>query len=727
MPQTKIQYHYRLALVGNPNSGKTTIFNAITGLHQKVANYPGVTVERKEGRFTDPDGRRWVAIDLPGSYSLSPRTLDEAITRDVLLGRRQDTPKPDVIGVVVDASNLERNLFQVTQLMELGIPLVVVLNMVDVARSVRKPVNARALSEALGVPVVETVGHRGEGIAELKAAFGQALEGAPPKVVVQLPAVARSTIESLAARLTEEGGVPQEASDGEALRLISNEAATEDTDSPLAEEAREAVRKARDELEKAGIDWRSLEADARYHFIESIAAEIIDASKEVKVTLSDRVDAVLTHRILGPIIFILLMGFAFESVYTWSGPLMDWIDALFGWLGTLVSAALPPGIIRGLIVDGIIAGVGGVMVFLPLIVILFLFISVLEDSGYMARAAFIMDKLMSKVGLHGKAFIPLLSSYACAIPGIMAARTIENEKDRLVTIMIAPLMTCPARLPVYALLIGAFIPAKKLFGFWDSRGFTLLMLYLLGIVLAIIAALVMKKFFLRGKTPSLILEMPPYRLPSVRSVLMTMWDRSKAFIYRAGTVIVLITVILWFALNFPQTFPQTPEYQARAAELQKTLSGEELAESLAQLDSSMQMRHSFAGRLGHVIEPVIHPLGFDWKIGVGLIGAFAAREVFVATMGVVYSVGEAEEETQGLREAMMNDTYPDGSPVWTPLVAVSLLVFFAIAMQCMATLAVVYRETGGWKWPLIQLGYLSGLAWLLSFIVYQGGKALGWG
>ena len=727
MPQTKIQYHYRLALVGNPNSGKTTIFNAITGLHQKVANYPGVTVERKEGRFTDPDGRRWVAIDLPGSYSLSPRTLDEAITRDVLLGRRQDTPKPDVIGVVVDASNLERNLFQVTQLMELGIPLVVVLNMVDVARSVRKPVNARALSEALGVPVVETVGHRGEGIAELKAAFGQALEGAPPKVVVQLPAVARSTIESLAARLTEEGGVPQEASDGEALRLISNEAATEDTDSPLAEEAREAVRKARDELEKAGIDWRSLEADARYHFIESIAAEIIDASKEVKVTLSDRVDAVLTHRILGPIIFILLMGFAFESIYTWSGPLMDWIDALFGWLGTLVSAALPPGIIRGLIVDGIIAGVGGVMVFLPLIVILFLFISVLEDSGYMARAAFIMDKLMSKVGLHGKAFIPLLSSYACAIPGIMAARTIENEKDRLVTIMIAPLMTCPARLPVYALLIGAFIPAKKLFGFWDSRGFTLLMLYLLGIVLAIIAALVMKKFFLRGKTPSLILEMPPYRLPSVRSVLMTMWDRSKAFIYRAGTVIVLITVILWFALNFPQTFPQTPEYQARAAELQKTLSGEELAESLAQLDSSMQMRHSFAGRLGHVIEPVIHPLGFDWKIGVGLIGAFAAREVFVATMGVVYSVGEAEEETQGLREAMMNDTYPDGSPVWTPLVAVSLLVFFAIAMQCMATLAVVYRETGGWKWPLIQLGYLSGLAWLLSFIVYQSGKALGWG
>jgi len=727
MPQTKIQYHYRLALVGNPNSGKTTIFNAITGLHQKVANYPGVTVERKEGRFTDPDGRRWVAIDLPGSYSLSPRTLDEAITRDVLLGRRQDTPKPDVIGVVVDASNLERNLFQVTQLMELGIPLVVVLNMVDVARSVRKPVNARALSEALGVPVVETVGHRGEGIAELKAAFGQALEGAPPKVVVQLPAVARSTIESLAARLTEEGGVPQEASDGEALRLISNEAATEDTDSPLAEEVREAVRKARDELEKAGIDWRSLEADARYHFIESIAAEIIDASKEVKVTLSDRVDAVLTHRILGPIIFILLMGFAFESVYTWSGPLMDWIDALFGWLGTLVSAALPAGIIRGLIVDGIIAGVGGVMVFLPLIVILFLFISVLEDSGYMARAAFIMDKLMSKVGLHGKAFIPLLSSYACAIPGIMAARTIENEKDRLVTIMIAPLMTCPARLPVYALLIGAFIPAKKLFGFWDARGFTLLMLYLLGIVLAIIAALVMKKFFLRGKTPSLILEMPPYRLPSVRSVLMTMWDRSKAFIYRAGTVIVLITVILWFALNFPQTFPQTPEYQARAAELQKTLSGEELAESLAQLDSSMQMRHSFAGRLGHVIEPVIHPLGFDWKIGVGLIGAFAAREVFVATMGVVYSVGEAEEETQGLREAMMNDTYPDGSPVWTPLVAVSLLVFFAIAMQCMATLAVVYRETGGWKWPLIQLGYLSGLAWLLSFIVYQGGKALGWG
>ena len=724
---TEIQYHYRLALVGNPNSGKTTIFNGLTGLHQKVANYPGVTVERKEGRFTGPEGRRWVAIDLPGSYSLSPRTIDEAITRDVLLGRRKDTPKPDVIGVVVDASNLERNLYQVTQLMELGIPLVVILNMVDVAKRHRRPVDARALAEVLGVPVVETVGYRGEGIAELRAALGRALEGALPRVVVQVPAAARGPIKSVADELVKSATVSPTASGGEALRLICDESATEDGRSRLSPEVMAAVRRARCELELAGIDWRSLEADARYHFIESIAAEVIDTSAAAKVTVSERVDGVLTHPVFGPIIFAALMALIFHALYDWSGPMMGWIESLFSWLGALVSAVLPAGILRGLIVDGIIGGVGAVLIFLPQILILFFFIALLEETGYLARAAFIMDKLMSKVGLHGKAFIPLLSCYACAVPGIMATRTIENEKDRLVTIMVAPLMTCPARLPVYTLLIGAFIPATKLFGFWDARGFTLLMLYFLGVAFAILAALVLKKLVLRGRTPALIMEMPSYQLPSLKSVLMTMWQKSRDFVYRAGTVILLMTVILWFALNFPQAEPSVAGLQVPKVATEDAAAVAQAAPVEGEAAVSEQVRYSIAGRLGRLLEPVIRPLGFDWKVGVGLIGAFAAREVFVATMGVVYKVEGADEPSRSLKQAMVRDTYPDGSPVWTPLVAVSLLVFFAIAMQCMATLAVVYRETGGWKWPLIQVGYLSGLAWLLSFIVYQGGKALGWG
>jgi ferrous iron transport protein B len=621
-----------IALAGNPNSGKSTIFNALTGLRQKVANYPGVTVEKKTGRLTGLHGESMDAIDLPGAYSLSARSPDEAITRDVLLGRRDDTRRPDVVVSVVDAANLERNLYLTTQLLELGLPVIVALNMVDVAEEKGIRIDVAELSAKLGAPVIPLVASKNSGIVELKAALSRAdlpTPAAPP---------------------------------------ISTDVAPE------------------------------VAIEARYAWIHHVCADAVRHPGEAPRTLTERVDSVLTHRVWGWACFLAVMGLVFYSIFAIAAWPMDWIGALTDAAGSWVNAHLPAGDLRSLLSDGIIAGVGNVVVFLPQILILFFFLGILEDTGYMARAAFIMDRVMARVGLHGKSFIPLLSSFACAIPGVMAARTIENRNDRLATIMVAPLMSCSARLPVYTLMIAVLIPPGA-GGAWTKAGIMLSM-YLLGVAVAFTAAWIFKRTLFRSEKPMLLLEMPPYRLPAARTIVLRMFERAGVFLTQAGTVILALSIVLWALATYPKPpSPDTPP--------------------------SVALEHSAAGWLGHAIEPVIQPLGFDWKIGIGLVASFAAREVFVGTMAIVNNVGGAGEESPSLRAALLAQKWPDGSPVYTPLVCIGLMVFYVLAMQCMSTLAVVRRETNSWRWPAFQFCYMAALAYAGSFLVFHVGHFLG--
>jgi ferrous iron transport protein B len=691
----------RVALAGNPNSGKTTLFNALTGLRQKVGNYPGVTVEKKEGRIL-LEGHEVTLIDLPGAYSLEPRSPDEEITRDVLLGRRADTPPPDLVVAVVDAGNLERNLYLVTEIMELGLPVVVAVNLVDAAEQQGVQVDPDALARELGVPVCATVAHRGRGVADVRRALvafesegaggkqaDAPLIGAFARRWRMAPAVEEAVAE-LAAELMRERGLSPARAEAEGIAALSGSHG-----SPRAVALRQR-------LAAAGIDPAGAAIEARYEWLADVCRRAIRRSP-APVPLTDRIDAVLTHRVWGALVFLAVMALAFQTILSWATVPMDGIDGAFGSLKLWVQARMPEGDLRDLITDGVIAGVGGVLVFLPQILFLFFFIGLLEDSGYMARAAFLTDRVMSRVGLHGKSFIPLLSSFACAVPGIMATRTIENRKDRLVTILIAPLMSCSARLPVYLLMIGAFIPARPVLGILTLPTVTLLALYLLGFGAAMAMAALFKRTLLRSEAPTFIMELPPYRMPQMKTVGLTVWNASREFLVRAGTVILAISICIWFLT----AYPKSPGVS----------SGEQLASS-------------FAGRIGHAMEPVLRPLGFDWKIGIGLIGATAAREVFVSTLATVYSVAADDEETAalGLRAQMKQDTDPrTGRPVWTPLVGIALMVYFVLAMQCMSTVAVVRRETGGWRWPLFQIAYMTALAYTGALLVYQGGRLLGWG
>ena len=694
-----------IALVGNPNAGKTTLFNALTGMRQKVGNYPGVTVEKKEGRAKLGDGQEISVLDLPGTYSLAPKSPDEEVARDVLLGLRSDTPPPDAVIVVVDASNLERNLYLATQVLELGLPCVIALNMVDVAKSAGREVNAAQLGEDLGCPVVPITANKGEGLDDLKAAVARDFS-IPNPPVLELPDNLADARERLAKALSNTPTERTSGPRGIALRLLCGNAPIERVSERFGAHVAEVL----EELRASGIK-PAMETAPRYRALGALVLRAMKDEGAGAKSLTDKADAILTHRIWGLAIFALIVLLVFQAIYSFANWPMAGIEALQTGAQDFLSNHLPDGPLRDLLVDGVIAGVGGVIVFLPQILILFFFIGILEDSGYMARAAFIMDKTMGKVGLHGRAFIPLLSSFACAIPGVMAARTISSRRDRMTTILIAPLMSCSARLPVYTLMIGTFIPEIKIGGFVSSRALTMFACYVLGVVVAMGAAWVFKKTLFQGPPPALMLELPPYKMPTPRNVLVTMWDRGSEFLKRAGTTIFALSILLWFALNYPKPSQQTlaalPDDNARAA---------------------LISQNSAAGRVGHVIEPFIAPLGFNWKVGIGMMGAMAAREVFVATMGTVYSVGkDADEESKPLRHQMHEDKWPDGRPVWTTLTAVSLLVYFVIAMQCVSTLAVVKRETGGWGWPLFMQVYMTGLAWVASFIVYQVGRALGWG
>lgn len=701
-------------LVGNPNSGKTTLFNALTGLRQKVGNYPGVTVERKTGTLALPNGQTADLLDLPGLYSLTPHSPDEVIARDVLLGYREDTPRPDAVVCVVDAANLERNLYLASQVLDLGLPTLVALTMTDTAVQHGLDINAHALEKALGVPVRVVIASRRKGLDELRAALAD-LPGLPlpPARRWRLGDAAERDLQALSCLLQTHHELAPPAAFVEALALVALPVEGRAVDavrwSPPVREHLTALRAGHNaDANHDGVpDLAAAIAEARYADVESIARQSVRRVPTASpVTLSDKIDRVVLHRFWGHAIFLALMYVVFQAMFSWAATPQGWIEAGVNAVSGFVTRHLPAGDLRDLIVDGAIGGVGNTLVFLPQILLLFLFISLLEDTGYLARAAFLMDRLMSRVGLHGKSFIPLLSSYACAIPGIMATRTIESPRARLLTILVAPLMSCSARLPVYAVMIGAFIPHRRVLGVFDLPALTLLGMYALGATAAFGMAALFNRTLLKGSPPPFLLEMPPYRLPSLRTVVFEMGERAWQFVRRAGTVILSLSILLWFLA----TYPKHPHPDA---------------------SSSEQTRHSFAGRIGQAIEPAIAPLGFDWKMGIGLVSSFAAREVFVSAMGTIYNVADAgddDKQTVVLQEKLKADIDPrTGQHTFTPLIAVCLMVFYVLAMQCMSTVAVVKRETNGWKWPLFQIGYMTALAWIVTFVVYQGGRLMGWG
>ncbi|HEX3559698.1 MAG TPA: ferrous iron transport protein B [Pyrinomonadaceae bacterium] len=712
-----------VALAGNPNAGKTSLFNALTGLRQKVANYPGVTVERKEGVWSlapaVPPAR---LLDLPGLYSLDATSIDEQIARDVLTGRMADTPVPDVIVAVVDATNLERNLYLVTQLLETNRPVVIALTMFDLAERAKLEIDVQRLSESLGVRVVAVTAKQRRGLDELAHAVLSAVGGETPGVCWRLSPGAEEEVR----RLSDEGVAGRAA----ALREIYADELPQDA------VRREAVAGVRERLSRANQQWWQEPVTARYRWIERVAEDAVRGAQSERPSATERIDRIVTHRLFGPVVLLLVMGLVFQAIFSWATLPMDLIDRGFGALAELTRAHMPPGLLTDLLADGIIAGVGGVLVFLPQILLLFFFIALLEDSGYMSRAAFLMDRLMRGVGLHGKAFMPLLSSFACAIPGIMATRTIENPKDRLATIMIAPFMSCSARLPVYTLMIAAFFSEKKLFGFVSLGALLILSMYLLGITVAIIVAWILKHTILKAPPPPLVMELPPYRVPNPLNIAQAMRSRAWLFVKRAGTVILTISILLWALMTFPRAAHKTADArQVAAAESSRETSvaaggtpGAEQPQEEGATEASEQLQQSYAGRLGHVIEPVIAPLGFDWKMGIGLIASFAARETIVSTLSIIYNVGkDADASSPSLIEAVRNARRPDGSPAWTPLVAVSMMVFFVLALQCMSTVAVVRRETNSWRWPLFMVAYMMVIAYAASFVTYQGGRLLGLG
>ncbi len=725
-----------IVLTGNPNCGKTTVFNALTGLRAKVGNYAGVTVERKEGRLIGAPAQFNLSIlDLPGTYSLSPQSLDEQISRDVLLNRLPELPPPSLIVVVVDASNLQRNLYYATQVIELGHPTVIALNMLDVAERNGQRIDTKKLSAELGVPVLPLVASTGQGIPELRSQLLRTHEPAEsqPRRFYEAPVQFTVEVDRLASLLAENFSERQEQAAAEALLILGNQKALASSLDHYPASIQQAVATARQRLEKVNIDWSAVAIEGRYLAVAAIQRSVTLELTDPGETFSDRLDRVLTHKIWGTVIFITVMTLMFQSIFTFARLPMDALQLAVDWLGRTVAHIIPPGDFNSLLVDGVIAGVGAVVVFLPQILLLFLFIGFLEDTGYMARAAFLIDRLMSKVGLHGKSFIPMLSSFACAIPGIMATRTIESPKDRLATILVAPLMSCSARLPVYTLLIGACIPNIAVLGFLKLPGLTMLAMYLLGLVVALLMAWLFKKTLLKAETPLLIMELPPYKRPLLKVVIRHMWDRSRLFLRRAGTIILGINILLWFLATYPKNPGMDQKFASqRAAVIQNAGATPTPAEQLAVIDNEQagaKLRQSFAGRLGHSIEPIIAPLGFDWKMGIGIVASFAAREVFVSTMSTIYNVGSYDRSASSmsnLEKKLREQKRPDGSTIYTPLTAITLMVFYVFALQCVSTVAIVRRETNSWKWPLFQWLYMGALAWGMAFIVYRAGHLLGW-
>ena len=718
-----------VALIGNPNTGKSTLFSALAGVRQRVGNYPGVTVEKKLG-VAEFHGQAFTIGDLPGTYSLSPRSPDEMIAVDVLLARQADSPPIDVVLCIVDASNLERNFYLLSQVLELGLPTVVALNMVDVARDKGLSLDLERLAEQLPVRFVPVQANRGVGLAQLKEALVEAAALPAPASPSPFPPAFVAEVDSLAASLNTDrtGALPRylverlllDTSGYLLSRVIGTSQAT----------MMSSLHAARGRLAAGGLPVPAVESLSRYAWATRVLDGVVQRPAVRRHTLSDRIDRWLTHRFWGALVFVALMLLMFQAVFFVAEPASAAIDWLSSLLGELVMQALPEGMLRSLLITGVIGGVGGVLVFLPQIFTLFFFIAVLEDCGYMARAAYLMDKLMSRIGLSGKSFIPLLSSFACAVPGIMATRVIENRRDRLITILVAPLMSCSARLPVYTLLIGAFVPNLTLGVGWVQipwlRGTVMFAMYALGIVTAIIAAWVLKRTLLRGATPPFVMELPSYKLPGLWLVIMRMLEQGWAFVYRAGTLILSVSILVWALSYFPHTAATIdPSLVARQSKLSKQETGEASAE-LADVENQIAAQYlasSYLGRAGKLIEPVVRPLGWDWRIGCAAIASFPAREVVVATLGVIYNLGEGQDETSAdLRQTLADATWEGtGQKVFNLPVALSIMVYFALCAQCVSTLAVIRRETGSWAWPTITFVYMTALAYVGALVTYQVG------
>ncbi len=683
-----------VALAGNPNSGKTTIFNSLTGTRQHVGNYPGVTVEKKEGYRTHGNAELHI-VDLPGTYSLTAYSAEELIARNFVVDEN-----PDVVVDIVDSSNLERNLYLAVQILELGAPLILAFNMSDVAKRRGLEFDTQKLSELLGAPIVHTVGHKGVGSEDLLDRI-VAVDTHEPEHRPKIMHYGREIdeeLEKIRTLIHAEETIPERYdSRWIALKLLESddEVRSKIHSTKVLSQVDASIR----HLE--GIFGDGLEVvipERRYAFISGACQEAVRSTVETRHTASDMIDSVVTSRLLGIPIFLGLMYLVFHLTFSFGEPVMGWLEHLFGWLAETVSGlwqeeSISP--LKGLLVDGIIGGVGGVVVFLPNLLLLFLAIAVLEDSGYMARAAFIMDRLMHKIGLHGKSFIPMLIGFGCTVPAIMATRTLENRRDRLATIMVLPLMSCGARLPIYALIIPAFFPPK-----WNAP--MLWIVYLIGVILAVLFTRLLRSTVLKGDAPPFVMELPPYRVPTVKGVVIHVWERAWLFLKKAGTVILGISVLLWILTNYPKA----PEAELAG------LPGEE---ARAEADRS----YSMAGRVGHALGPVLKPLGFNENLATPLIGALAAKEIFVAQLGIVYSMGETDEESETLRDRLRAD--------YNPLQAFCIMLFTLVSAPCIATLAIARRETNSWKWALLQFGGLTALAYALTAIVYQAGSLLGLG
>jgi ferrous iron transport protein B len=734
-PRTRVA-----ALVGNPNTGKTTLFNALSGLRHRTGNYPGVTVESKKGTMTC-GGRSFELIDLPGTYSLAPRSPDEMVAVDVILGEQQGESRPDVVVSIVDASNLDRNLYLTSQVMELGVPVVVALNMIDVAEAHGIHIDVETLSHNLGVPVVAIQANKGVGLDRLREVLAATADDPPLDESLDTfdanPTPAGDGIQSAEAVRRHRRGAPFPPAFEQEVALLHKELGgtvsrflvrrlildvggfTEQrlTDQ-FGEGIKDRARAARERLAAAGCAVPAVEARSRYAWIRNQTAGCVRKPDVRHVTWTDRIDHILTNKLWGTLAFLVLMFLVFQSIFTWARPLMKVIDDSKDTLAELLKGKMPAGPFTDLLLDGVLKGVGAVLVFLPQILILFAFIAVLEDCGYMARAAFLMDKLMSRCGLSGKSFIPMLSSLACAVPGIMATRVIENRRDRLATILVAPLMSCSARLPVYVLLIGAFLTRGYA---WWVPGVTMFAMYAIGLVVAPLVALVLKRTLLRGETPAFVMEMPLYKVPSLHTVGRRVVDSAWAFVRRAGTVILATMVLVWALLYFPHTDVNGVKYGDRIAKVEEEVEGKEQQQKAVNAIQYEWKRESYLGRAGRWMEPAFTPLGWDWRIGVAALASFPAREVVVGTLGIVYQVGQVDSdeirESKDVAGTELGGALREGK-LGVPG-ALSLMVFFALCCQCASTLAVIRRETKSWGWPAFTFTYMTVLAYVAALVVFQ--------